>query len=716
VNNGLAHLHFPYTHSPAGTVSAILCLLLCHAAPLAFATPPSQTASSDGFEISSVTLQGNAELSTDDLKAVMSTRGTPGSFNKFLNSISDALGRKREYLDFVTLGTDVERLKQFYEKRGFSEVVIDTSLAFSLDDRTVAVTVTIKEGYRSIIDSLTYRGILGTPGTVWEDILADRKIVQGDPFTAILLEEEVRRVIRIFYDHGYMNAVYIRDSSYARRYASTRNYTVLLTFSLGRRYLFGEVTVKQEVDTLRGQVPRVDITDDIIFDHLDYQPGEFFSLGKKVASENNLSRLGLFELRRFDMRVPAPSDTAQSIPTSIVLRPLDKHELAPDFFVSDEDGAFNIGTGLSYTNRNFAGGARRFTTRLRFRTQTIGKFPDYFDKNSNSIANLDLTFEVMQPYVFSNRFKGTWSFSLILDKEKPYLQNIVRNKFGFTGRFAEYTTGYLDWALESSWLQPNQYYQSDSPDPDVQRALRLLQTQQFNSILSFTLQRDKTNDRFSPSAGFVHSVTVEEAGVLPQVLQSMFDLRSPFTQFYRFTLDGRWYKDLTDRRYSVLAFKLRAGWEEKYGASRGDTNRVIPQTNRFYAGGGNSVRGWNPRDLIARGDPQYGGNLLVEGNVEVRINLLQALKDGLLDKIWIVTFLDAGNLWRTVDEFELRTVAIATGLGFRYDTLFGPFRLDWGLRVYDPGAAPGEQWITQRAFFGPTIKDSVFHFGIGHAF
>jgi outer membrane protein assembly factor BamA len=56
------------------------------------------------------------------------------------------------------------------------------------------------------------------------------------------------------------------------------------------------------------------------------------------------------------------------------------------------------------------------------------------------------------------------------------------------------------------------------------------------------------------------------------------------------------------------------------------------------------------------------------------------------------------------------------GIGIRYETPFGPFRLDWGIRVFDPAAPKGNQWIIQRKLVGETFSDGVFHFGIGHAF
>ncbi|HXX64659.1 MAG TPA: POTRA domain-containing protein, partial [Bacteroidota bacterium] len=508
-------------------------------------------------EISSISFEGNESVSRNDLLAQMSIRETPGFLNKFLhNSISEKLGRKNEYLNLMTLGADIKRLRKHYENRGFSEVQIDTALAYASDGSSVDITFRIAEGYRSTIDSLVYVGIVNAPGAIWTEILSSPRISQGEPYNSQLLEEEVIRVLKILFNAGYPNARYLRDSSHAARYLSTRNYKVRLAFDLGKMYYFGPVTIRQEVDSLRGLLPREDITDDILLRQLTYTPGKHYSVEDSASSASNLNRLGIFDLRQMSMSVPPRSDTSVTVPTSILIRPKDRFELGPELIVSDENGSLNLGTGLGYTQRNFFGGARLFSTRLRFRTQTLGEFPDYFGRNTNAVSNLDLTFEVVQPYVFSNRVKGSWAFSFIVDKQLPYLQNIVQNKIGFTNKLAENTNGYLDWTLEGVGSHQNDNFTGNINDPQIQAELRLLQKEQFNSILSLTIQRDVSNDLFSPSDGSITSATFDEAGLFPLLLQGVFP-NIPVSQFVRTVLIGRWYSEVAGHRFSILAFKLK---------------------------------------------------------------------------------------------------------------------------------------------------------------
>lgn len=675
-----------------------------------------QVSSGEGsYEIHSVDFDGNDHIGTTELLSQIVTHETPGFLNQFLYyDISDRLGRKREFFDFTTLAEDVQRLRRYYVDHGFHDVRVDTSLAFTPEDRNVDVLFTIKEGYRSILDTIIFKGIVNVPEFIYEDMRSSPRISTHDPFNRSLIDEEVLRVRRILWDGGYQNARFERDSSSATYYTSTRNYVVILRFETGRLLKWGDITIKNELDSIRQ-----DITPDIVLQQLDYKPGDFYSYASRLSSEQNLNRVGIFDQAQIKITVPSIDDTSIMVTSLVTVRPADKHELAPELAFSDENNAFNLGTGIGYTNRNFLGGARTFSTRLRFRTQTINEFPNYFGVATDAVSNIDLTFEMVQPYVFTNKVKGSWSFSLIRDKQKPYRQDIIRNKFGFTDKLADYTNGFLDWTLERVSLQRNPNFPDSSSDPATQDQINNLRDQeakiQFNSILSFTIQRDKTNDLFRPSDGFIHTATFQESGLLPLMLKkAQPDL--PFTQFFSVTLLGRWYFDLTDHRFSIFAVKLKAGYEDKYGESRSDNAREIPPAYRFYAGGGGSVRGWKSRDLSATGDPLFGGNVAFEGSCEVRTNILQSLRDDLLDKIWIVTFLDFGNVWGGTRDLQVRGIALAAGLGFRYDTFFGPFRIDYGFRVYNPAERPGQQWITDRRLFGQTFKEAIIQFGIGNAF
>jgi outer membrane protein insertion porin family len=380
-----------------------ICLALLLAAPAAGRLSAQEKGETARFEIESITIEGNRVVSQNDIIAQFLTRETPGWLPKFLyHSISERLGRRDEFYDPVTFGGDLDRLRRYYVNRGFNSAVIDTELTYNAEGRTVDIRIAVTEGPQARIDTLEYRGVLPLPEVIIEDLHASPRIQSGDPYNRMLLEDEVKRVLTILRNNGYANAQYVRDSSAAYIYASSGNFRVVLTFRMGPRYRFGDVTVVQQIDSLRGDEPREDITDEIILDHLNYEPGEYYGAHKIAESQANLNRLGILDLQSIRENVPSPQDTASAVPTAITYIPRDRNELAPELIASDENGALNLGAGLGYTQRNFLGGARTANARLRFRTQSIGAFPRYFEKSSDVVSTVDLTFEVQQPYVFSN--------------------------------------------------------------------------------------------------------------------------------------------------------------------------------------------------------------------------------------------------------------------------------------------------------------------------
>ncbi len=208
------------------------------------------------FEIDRVGLEGSKELPEPELRAQIVTRPKPGWMDRFLHStISEKLGRKPDRFNPTLLALDAGRLRTYYENRGFAEVRIDTVLSFSAADSTVDVLFRIAEGYRSVIDTLAYRGIPAEAPDLWGEIRQSPRIAERDPFSLPLLEEEVKRVLRILNDRGYPNAFFLRDSSRAVRYTSTRNYSVVLGFRMGKRCVFGDITIDQELDFAAGRYP-----------------------------------------------------------------------------------------------------------------------------------------------------------------------------------------------------------------------------------------------------------------------------------------------------------------------------------------------------------------------------------------------------------------------------------------------------------------------------
>jgi outer membrane protein insertion porin family len=662
------------------------------------------------LEVATLRFDGNETFHDDALLAVMQTKESPAGFWQFLFKISEKLGDKPEFFDPVAFDLDFARLRDFYQNQGFYKAHIDTSLRIQSDRKTIDLCISIREGPRSLIDTIQYVGFDDLPSDLQEEIKSRPLIQVGDPFVIERVANERARIVNAFFDNGFAD-VHV-DSVVGHRYTSSNNFTLIVAISRGKRFLFGDIAIREDT-TVTGNVD-----DDVIRQHLDFKKGDFYSKAKQSESERNLNRLGVFETSRIEPIVAMKTDTSQEIPMQIYVRPRPFQEIVPEIGVNDENNAFNVLLGLGYNHRNFAGGARNFEAKSQVQIQSIQdvEFSRVFKgtglRDSSVIGNAELTFQINQPFFINNKTSFTPSLSFIVDKRNKYYFNpIIRARFAVTSQTARYTTVFLDWSLERIGYEPINatigalYFDSLSID----------RRPQFNSIIAATLQRDKRNDVFFPSAGFFHSMTFEEAGIIPSIFGGLFGLDLPYSKYVKLSSRGNWYWDPSGVQDAVLALRLYGGVSVLYGNSPAP----VPITRRFFGGGSGSVRGWRARELSASRFPEEGGNTVFEASVEDRWNLLKnAGRLAFLEfnKFSLVFFYDIGNVWPTVEHVRFTDLAMASGMGLRYATIAGPVRVDFGFRVYDPSDVPERRWITQKKFYKETLGNFVLHFGIGHAF
>jgi translocation and assembly module TamA len=106
--------------------------------------------------------------------------------------------------------------------------------------------------------------------------------------------------------------------------------------------------------------------------------------------------------------------------------------------------------------------------------------------------------------------------------------------------------------------------------------------------------------------------------------------------------------------------------------SAGDVQ--VPDSQRFRAGGDDSVRGYPYRTLapLKSDGSVTGGRMMWTGSVEVAHPFTASLPS-----VWWAAFLDAGRAANTVQDLS---PALGYGLGLRWRSPVGPLRVDlaWG--------------------------------------
>ena len=187
---------------------------------------------------------------------------------------------------------------------------------------------------------------------------------------------------------------------------------------------------------------------------------------------------------------------------------------------------------------------------------------------------------------------------------------------------------------------------------------------------------DHRNDPFDPARGWFSSANLELSR--PGLGSDISFIRS-FLQHYQFV-------PIKDKL--VLASTARVGLARTF------RDEVLILSERFYAGGATSVRGYNENDLGARsifGDAE-GGSAMLIANGELRFPVYRWVRG--------VGFVDLGNVYPTIGDILHTGVQVGTGAGIRVNSPIGLLRLDLGVAV---NPRP----------FDPSWK---VHFGLGHAF
>ncbi len=239
----------------------------------------------------------------------------------------------------------------------------------------------------------------------------------------------------------------------------------------------------------------------------------------------------------------------------------------------------------------------------------------------------------------------------------------------FTGRLS----GRISYDSTPIWQKPLTYSYGfellGTNEQDLNlTTMRLDRETYFIGALPAQLTFDRSNDLLNPTSGFR----------LTAKLSPEASLGSGFQAYGRGVVEGTAYYPAGDSL--VLAGRVRLG--SIMGAERDD----IAPSRRFYAGGGGSVRGFGFQELGPRAlrinpnfdatdpeeeDPPFlsrviGGRSLVEASAEVRYRF---------GNYGVVAFVDAGQAYiSSTPGFD--DIRFGVGVGGRFYTNFGPFRLD----------------------------------------
>ncbi|MDR0355319.1 MAG: BamA/TamA family outer membrane protein, partial [Deltaproteobacteria bacterium] len=133
----------------------------------------------------------------------------------------------------------------------------------------------------------------------------------------------------------------------------------------------------------------------------------------------------------------------------------------------------------------------------------------------------------------------------------------------------------------------------------------------------------------------------------------------------KYRLEASFYQPLREDKSLVAAVRAAVG------SISGTGPEELPSSLRFFSGGGQSVRGYEYQSIgpkNQRGRPA-GGATMNEVSGELRWRFSESMG--------VVAFVDGGMVYQRADVSQIgQDLLWGGGLGFRYYSPIGPFRLD----------------------------------------
>ena len=173
----------------------------------------------------------------------------------------------------------------------------------------------------------------------------------------------------------------------------------------------------------------------------------------------------------------------------------------------------------------------------------------------------------------------------------------------------------------------------------------------FGGLVAFAV--DRSNDPLNPTSGWRLDARVEPKA----------NVGDGPVAYVKADAQVSAYLPLGATSGTVIAGRI------KVGEIAGGDIPLVPAQDRFYAGGGGSIRGYGYQEVgprYADNNPE-GGLSLFESSVEIRQRVTQR---------WgVVGFVDAGAVGTNVAP-DFAHPEVGVGVGVRYDLGFGPIRLD----------------------------------------
>ncbi|KAA6349158.1 Outer membrane protein assembly factor BamA [termite gut metagenome] len=684
---------------------------------------------------------------------------------RWYNKIFRRIGAAPVIYNEVEAANSAEEITKAMQNIGY----LNTSIKSITETKKkkIKLLYQITSGNPYSIRTLTYDiADAAIAGYITGDSLATL-LKKGMVFDVNLLDAERRRITNLLVNNGY----YKFHKDYITYKADIDNdYSIDLTLQLRsyvneedtisgpyRQYLINKVSFIADYDMSQSSEGRfTGINDSIrydsypiyfknklylhpktLIDNTEIQPGHLYREQDIQRTYTYLGRLPA--LKYTNIHFVEAADTSK-LDCYVMLTKSKHQSVSVELEGTNSAGDFGAATSLSFQHRNLFHGSESFLLKFRSAYEAISGLQqgynndNYIEYGVETNVNFPNFLFPLLPSSIKQKIKATTEFGLQYNYQlRPEFSRTVASaswSYKWTRPRTQYRIDLLDVNyLYMPWKSDKfvEDYLTDGGNYMIEYnyknrlIVRTGYMYNYNSMGGSLVNNTIVDNSYSIR------INVESAGNTLLLFSRMVKLHKnkdgeysilniPFAQYVKADFD--YVRDIVIAPGKSLAFHFATGVAVPYGNAS-----VIPFEKQYFSGGANSVRGWLVRGL---GPGSYSGNgkylnqfgeIKLDANIEYRNKLFWKFKGAI--------FIDAGNIW-TIHEYEnqpggvfkfdkfYKQIAVAYGLGLRFDFDFFVLRLDGGMKAINPVYMLGkDRYPIIHPNFG---RDFALHFAVGYPF
>lgn len=643
---------------------------------------------------------------------------------------------------------DISNLRQFYNQRGYHDVKISYRFVPNYQKRLNELVFFIKEGNPYILSHIDFIIKDSLPNDINNEIKNLINIKSGDAFNELRILNTANQIVNRLRQSGYYFSTYSQPQVIIEKSEpKSGTDSVIVEISPGPRCKITKILFKETLNNQKA------LASSMTAKQLEISVSDWYSSEKISKSESNFLSLNTFQYVRIDTLAYNPIDSTLEL--VIDLRYKKQQEYGFSAFTNRTmfDKYWNAGVELSYSHKNAFGAAQVFNPFARFVVLDISRA--IYDL-SKTEYEYQFGINLSQPILWTPDQARIGVLTQIMYSKRTIYNELKLSTFSFPIKFPVSLPKWTYFNLGSAELSIERQVPDNYPTA-INSALSLAENAQdtvdiykkflqFSGLYDFVaiknpwftstmiglnIAGDNRNDPFSPSAGHYTSINLDISPFAVNRITGLSNfakLQFLYTSFHKMNAQA------------VLALKFRAGhilWFDR-------SNSIIPYEKQFFAGGANSIRGWSSRRLRYFGESQkdvmqneyldfaqdfIGSTSIIEGSIEWRYKLAppgsRKAFEQILQDVGIAFFLDFGNayqwfLYQDDKDYTykpklmdyLKGIALAGGIGVRYDTPVGVVRLDFGWKLFDPNSRIDPDLFPATS----KLKDFQFHIGLGNPF